>query len=905
MCLHHSSENIVVKSVFACIPQIAGYTQVSPVSAIRFIALAIASSLALYSSASLARAYTFDASQLGDGGRNVDISLFEQDVQLPGVYPVDVILNGERVDSRDIPFHLEKDAEGKTFLQSCLTREMLVRYGVKVDDYPGLFPSVSRAGTSGSDAARAESCIHLAAIPQATETFQFNSQQLLLGIPQVALLPHYQGIAPQALWDDGIPAFLMNYQANVYRSEYRGSQNSATNNLNVQLEPGLNLGAWRLRNLTTWQKQGKQDGKWDTSYTYAERGLYDLKSRLTLGERFTPSDVFDSVPFRGGMLGSDDAMVPFSQRNFAPVVQGVARTQARIEVKQNGYAIYNTTVAPGPFSLTDLSTNGSDGDLQVTVFEADGTRQVFTVPYTTPAIALRQGYLKYNLMGGQYRSSDNSVDKSTVGQATVMYGFPWNLTVYGGAQWASHYQSGALGLGMALGDFGALSLDCIRARGQKQHQDTEQGQTWRVRYSKSFESTNTGFSLASYQYASSGYNSLSDVLDTWRSGDGWYSRNAWDPDMGYRPYWYYTGTTDERKSRTSVTLSQPLGEWGSLNFSGSRENYWNRSQHQDEVSARYSGPQIKGISWSVDWTQRKQSHFVSRGSADRRTEQSVNLWVSIPLERWMGGDSTNATYQMQTNSGQDTQYDVGLNGRAFDRRLYWDVRQQMVPGRESDSQDSSDLTMRWDGTYGELNGGYGYRKDSRQMNAGVQGGVVIHQHGVTLGQRLGDTVALVEAPGASGVSVGALLGVKTDFRGYTTTDYLSPYQENVVSLDPATLPPDVEIPQTDTKVVPTAGAVIPATFVTRVGGRALISLTRTDGKPVPFGAVASIAGDASQQMATGVVGDSGDVYMTGLPDKGQLLVQWGNGQQQHCRADYQLPENNDVSGVSNLKAVCR
>ncbi|WNI88024.1 fimbria/pilus outer membrane usher protein [Citrobacter portucalensis] len=856
----------------------------------------------LYSTGVQARYYNFDASQLGGAG-NVDISLLEQGAQLPGTYQVDVILNGERVDSREMVFHLEKDAEGKPFLQTCLTREQLVRYGIKVDNYPGLYPTIKNGNDSG--VSRAAKCAQIAAIPQARETFQFNSQQLLLSVPQIALRPRYSGIAPQELWNDGIPAFLMNYQASAFRSEYRGSgTTSSTNSMNVQLEPGLNLGAWRFRNLTTWQKQGAQEGEWQTSYTYAERGLYGLKSRLTLGERFTPSDVFDSVPFRGGMIGSDDAMVPYSQREFAPIVQGTARTQARIEVKQSGYVIYNTTVAPGPFALTDLPVAGDNGDLQVTVFEADGTRQMFSVPYTTPAIALRQGYLKYNVMTGQYRSADSSVDKASVGQATVMYGLPWNLTAYSGGQWANHYQAGALGLGASLGVFGAVSVDGTLSRGQKRDQDMEQGQTWRVRYSKSFQSTNTGFTLASYQYASSGYNSLSEVLDSYRSGDGWYSQESWYPGQGYQSYWYNNNSADKRKSRTSITLNQPLGEWGTLYFSGSRENYWNRSQKQNEVSARYSGPVIQGISWSVDWTQRKWDFYSYRGSGDNKTERSVNLWISVPLNRWLGGN-TSVSYQVQNRTDQGTLHNVGLNGYAFDQRLYWDVNQQIGRGGTGSNQNSSDLNLRWNGTYGEVSGGYGYRKNGNQMNAGVQGGVVVHRNGVTAGQRLNNTTALIEAPGASGVSVINTTGVRTDFRGYTTRGNLNPYQENIISLNPVTLPSGVAIPQTDAKVVPTEGAIIQATFVTRAGGRAVITLTQANGKPVPFGAVASIVGQGDTQSGTGIVGDSGDVYMTGLPEKGQLQIQWGNGQQRHCRADYQLLESSETAGVSNLKASCR
>ncbi|MFP1592496.1 FimD/PapC N-terminal domain-containing protein [Escherichia coli] len=94
-------------------------------------------------------------------------------------------------------FRTEKDAEGKTYLKTCLTREMLARYGVMTE-----IRSCLAGTTEGTDA-----CAELSVIPQATETYQFASQQLLLSIPQVALRPPLRGIAPEALWDDGIPAF--------------------------------------------------------------------------------------------------------------------------------------------------------------------------------------------------------------------------------------------------------------------------------------------------------------------------------------------------------------------------------------------------------------------------------------------------------------------------------------------------------------------------------------------------------------------------------------------------------------------------------------------------------------------------------------------------------------------------
>lgn len=193
------------------------------------------------------------------------------------------------------------------------------------------------------------------------------------------------------------------------------------------------------------------------------------------------------------MLASDDNMVPYSERQFAPVVRGIARTQARVEVKQNGYTIYNTTVAPGPFALRDLSVTDSSGDLHVTVWEADGSTQMFVVPYQTPAIALHQGYLKYSLLAGRYRSSDSATDKAQIAQATLMYGLPWNLTAYGGIQSATHYQAALLGLGDLSGG-GEFICRWKRHTQSASGEAVQQGASWRLRYSNQLTATGTNFS---------------------------------------------------------------------------------------------------------------------------------------------------------------------------------------------------------------------------------------------------------------------------------------------------------------------------------------------------------------------------------------------------------------------------
>ena len=84
---------------------------------------------------------------------------------------------------------------------------------------------------------------------------------------------------------------------------------------------------------------------------YAQRGITSLKGQLTIGDSFTDGAVYDSFGLRGVQLASDDRMLPESQRGYAPVVRGIANSNAKVQIRQNGNIIYETNVAPGAFAI--------------------------------------------------------------------------------------------------------------------------------------------------------------------------------------------------------------------------------------------------------------------------------------------------------------------------------------------------------------------------------------------------------------------------------------------------------------------------------------------------------------------------------------------------------------------------
>ena len=829
-----------------------------------FIALAFGgSSTSLYASV----AFNTELIELDNPGMDkADLSAFESGSQAPGIYHVDIIVDDAFLETGDIQFTASKADNGDASLQPCLSLAQLKRWGVKT----ALFPALS-AGHG--------ECVNIQAIPQASADFQFGAQRLVLSIPQAAIDLPARGYVPPEMWDEGITAAMLNYSLSGANSRVKAGEGASSNSLYANLRPGINIGPWRLRNYTTWSRDGEGKDRWDTVYSYLQRAVIPLKAQLTLGDSSAPADVFDSVPFRGVQLASDDDMLPDSLKGYAPVVRGIARTNAQVVIRQNGYQIYQSYVAPGAFEITDMYPTGGAGDLDVTIKEADGSEQHFTLPYASVPVLQREGRLKYALTGGQYRAYNSSVEKTPFGQIAAIYGLQKSITIYGGMQGASKYQSLAVGAGKNMGDFGALSVDVTQAWSTPANTAKTQGQSWRARYSKNVINTGTNFSIAGYRYSTRGYYGLQDVLDSWGNSGA---------------------LQDRRRNRLELTMSQTLGgDRGALTLSAAREDYWNADRPMASWSVGYNND-WHNISYGVSWTYSKNGSPASSGSGNIKTydhDQLLALTVSVPLDKFL--PQTWANYGLNASKNSGTTHSIGMNGVALDNSaLSWNIQQ----GYGSDGVGyTGTLNGDYKGTYGEVTTGYGYDKHSERLSYGLQGGILAHADGVTLSQPLGETNALIKAPGAHGVNIRNQSGVRTDFRGYTVVNNLSVYRKNDLTLDPENMPDDVELEINTRTVTPTRGAVVKADYLSKVGRRVLMTLT-TPEQFVPFGAVVTLADDDKSSF---IVGDRGQVYLTGLRDQGTVLATWGHQPHQQCRADFSLPKGAQYGGITDISVSCR
>ncbi len=179
----------------------------------RLVYLCLLCSLTATALPASAREYFNPAFLMGADGEHshIDLSAYENAGYVaPGRYLVDVYMNQNKVDSREIEFKLVKG-----HLQPVLTVAQLEGYGVNTRGLPAFKGKADDSPIT--DLAKQ--------IPHARATLNFARLRLDLSVPQVAMQPRYSGTVDPSLWDTEIPAFLMNYAVNGSEEHYDNQGN--------------------------------------------------------------------------------------------------------------------------------------------------------------------------------------------------------------------------------------------------------------------------------------------------------------------------------------------------------------------------------------------------------------------------------------------------------------------------------------------------------------------------------------------------------------------------------------------------------------------------------------------------------------------------------------------------------
>lgn len=765
----------------------------------------------------------------------------------PGRYRVSIEINQSFFDQREISFSVS--APGAE-LVPCLTQQLLKDIGVRLD---GLV----------QPSAAADACVDLGQlIPGATANLQAQQLVLAISVPQIAMRRDAAGYVDQGRWDDGINAAFLNYQVAVQQGHSRRTGESSSQYLYVN--SGLNLGPWRLRSSNALHSDSQGQREWLRTSTYVQRDLPGTQSQLTLGETFTPGDVFRSVPIKGLQVATDMSMLPNSMQQYAPVIRGVAQSRARLEIRQNGLPIYSTYVSAGPYEINDLSIASSSGELEIILTEADGRERRFTQPYATLNNLLREGVWRYSASLGRYYTPSDAAYDPLFWQGTLAIGVGWQSTLYGGLMASDFYRAGTVGIGKNLGALGALGLDVTQSNAQTgpvAHR-TVQGTSYAVKYGKRFDSR-TNLRFAGYRYSTQGYRDFDEAV-----------RERADSRR-------FIGS---RRSMLEASVFQDIGSNSSLSLTLSQADYW-RSDYQQRQFQLNATTHHHNVSYSL--------YAFQALNDERGSGRQVGLSVSMPLE--FGRSPVSATFDISENDGRYNQR-ASLSGRSNDNRLSY---RTSLTNNEYHQQ-SGELSLGYQTAHANLGGGFSQGSDYRSLSLNASGALLAHDEGIVLGPYLGETSGLVHVPEISGVGVLNGVGVQTNSQGYALIPYLQPYRVNRVLLDTSDLQPNVQIDNGATQVVPRRGAVVKASFAARSVHRLALTVRDIQGVPLPFGAQVS---HPSGELL-GVVGQAGQVLLGTDGSRQTLTARWGTMPNEQCQLDVDVHTMTLEQGYRLQNLIC-
>ncbi|EBX1353129.1 outer membrane usher protein [Salmonella enterica subsp. enterica serovar Okatie] len=825
----------------------------------------------------------FNDQFLFNSGTNIDVSRFANgNPVLAGVYRVKINLNNNLKITTEVTFK----ENGTPRASACITPLLLAQAGVD-----------TKTISSDYGADDNTSCVDIKKYyPGASANYDTGKQALDLNFPQIYILKRPAGYVDPSLWEDGVPAALVSYDMNAWHSE---GNSSTSDTAYMGLRYGLNMGPWRLRSRGSLNWDKDNGSSYSSQDIYLQRDITPLSAQMVLGDSYTRGDAFDSVSLRGARMYSDDRMLPIGSSNYAPVIRGVANSNAKVTVTQSGNKIYETTVPPGAFEINDLSTTGYGNDLLITVEESDGSKRTFTVPFSSVTQMLRPGATRWDIGVGEL-NNDSYADKPQVGYAQFYYGLNNTFTGYIGAQYTDmDFYAGLLGLAMNT-RIGAFAFDITQSHAEVDDLGTLSGQSYRLTYSKMVEATNTSFNVAAYRFSTEDYLSLNDAASLRDS----VKRQKYE-NQAYQSSAELYADYQRTKNQVQISINQPLqssdSTYGSVYVSGTWQDYWNGDSSTSNYSLGYNNSFAYG-SYSLSL----QRSYDQNGAKD----DSIYLSLSIPLNVFSNsydrsGGFSNINMGLHSDMKGGTSFNSTASGNTKNNDISYSVSASSSGGNYGNLNQVSGFTSL-NSSYGPLGVSASFSDDnSKQYSATYSGGMVLHSGGIAFAPgSIGDAdaLALVKASGAEGAGIG-YGNSEIGESGYGIMPYMSAYRENRVSLDISTLENDVEVKNTSAVTVPRSGAVVLVNFETDEGRSLILELQRSDKGFIPLGA--DVLNEKNEPIGT--VGQAGQAYVRGVEDQGVLRVVWGSGKESTCTVHYQVTGNTTKAGLTPVLSnqVCQ
>lgn len=784
---------------------------------------------------------------------NIDLSEFTQvGYIMPGTYPFYISLNKSTLPSTYEVSYVPSEQNTQETIP-CLSPEIISHLALRNE-----WQSKTQWSNDGQ-------CLKIDSIPGMTASGSLGTETIAITIPQAYLEYTADNWDPPSRWDNGISGAIFDYNINAQVTDHKNS------NTNQQVTgngvAGFNLGAWRFR--ANWQANYNDtngqatERNWDWSQYYAYRAIASLNAKLTLGEEYLRSGIFDSFRYLGASLMSEDNMLAPNLRGYAPEVSGVAKTNAKVTISQQGRVIYETQVAPGPFRIQDLNDT-INGKLDVRVEEQDGSIQEYQMDTATIPYLTRPGRVQFKLVGGR----PSNMDHRSEGPGFALGEFSWGISngwsLYGGLLGAGDYNALSLGIGRDLMMFGAISFDITESRAKLPSDNkTYTGGSYRLSYSKRFEQYDSQVTFAGYRFSERDFMNMNQYLDRR----------------------YRDNAQDNTKELYTIMLNKQfvaLGLSAYLNYS--HETYWNRpntKRYNIALSRYFDFGKFKNINVSLNAFRNQYE--------GKKNDDDVYLNFSMPM-----GDAATISYNSIINKVGNS-HTVSYYDRLDENNSY-----RLGTGISTRGKATGNGYYLHYGDLATVTANASYvAGDYTSAALSLQGGATLTGNGTAL-HRInlpGASRVMVDTDGVADVPIkGFGPNTRTNRFGKAVISDINDYYRMSTSVDLNNLPDNVEAVKSVQQFTVTEGAIAYRKFDVLSGLKTMVRLALADSTYPPFGASIQNA----KHHEVGIVNDNGSVYLSGINPNEILDVNW-NGQTQ-CRI--QIPQDIEMAEFNSLLLPC-
>ncbi|MCI0747360.1 MAG: fimbria/pilus outer membrane usher protein [Verrucomicrobia subdivision 3 bacterium] len=540
------------------------------------------------------------------------------------------------------------------------------------------------------------------------------------------------------------------------------------------------------------------------------------------------------------------------QRNFGlrpdlitmplPSFSAGAAVPSTVDVFMNNVKTYSRDLPAGMFTITGMPVFAGPGMARMVLTDVRGQNTETTVGFFASPRLLRKGLFDFSAEAGFARhyfgTESTAYGAPFLASGTARYGVSDALTLESHAEGGAGLVNAGMGFVCPLAAFGALSL-----AGSLSHYNGAPGS----QFYGAIDLNLLGFPLRVSSLRNFGaYNDIAGV-----SGQ---------LALRYAPI-FYLGNARPAKAIDTISLGVPL-PWDGASLNLGYLHYETAANNKSSILYANLAQRL---------TDRISVFATGNVSPYQENYFGMFAGVSVSLGELGYGSAGLANDPSGLNWRADLVKPASLEPGSFGWRLRKD------PGAITNRYAS--LSYRGENARTEVSASqFGQGKAA---TAYLDGAVALMGDGIFFSNRIDDSFAVVDtgAPDVEVFSENRRVG-KTNAKGKLLVPGLRSYQSNKISIDPANLPVNAEIPATSAVAVPADRSGVFANFKIRTSSTSAIVVFRSsDGRYLPAGARGIV--EATNEEF--VVGYDGRAFIRNLSDQNAITVELDEGS---CTASF-------------------